>query len=147
MKAIYAAALSLIAGVVQAAETVPSLHVPTGGAVVCTPSPSIETLNRITLYEDGKLLQTSRVSCFVTDHQALPKHSKFIGYQVAGPVPNSYTFVWAQLQFPRGFSVRTDNSANANLSTTAGDSGTLRITFENGLDITLYGELSEILQP
>ena len=43
MKLVYAAALSIIAGAAQAAESVPSLNVPTGAVIDCLPVPNIET--------------------------------------------------------------------------------------------------------
>ncbi|WGO96449.1 hypothetical protein QCD61_28210 (plasmid) [Pseudomonas viciae] len=146
MKPIFAAALFLVASVAQAEEVVPNLRVPPGGEVACLPFPTIKALNRDTMYKDGKPVSTSRVTCIVIDNQALPKHSEFIGHQTAGPVPNSYTFVWDQLKFPHGFLVRADNGQSP-LSTTEDDSGTLKITFENGLEMSLAGELGEMLQP
>lgn len=136
MKFVYAATLSIIAGTTQAAEAVPSLSVPTGAVIDCLPVPNIETLNKGTVYESGKPVLPARVTCTVSKGQSIPQHSQFVGRQVAGPVANSYTFVWELLQLPGGYSVRSDNVGSAIFSTAQGDSGHLRVTFEKSLSAT-----------
>lgn len=137
MKLIYAVALSIIAGAAQAAETGPSLNVPTGAVIDCLPVPSIETLNKGTVYVSGKPVLPARVTCTVSKGQSIPQHSQFVGRQVAGPVSNSYTFVWELMLLPGGYSVRSENVGSAMFSTALGDSGHLRVTFDKNLSATL----------
>ena len=105
--------------------------------VDCVPRPSIATLDKETVYENGKPAFTRLVTCSVADGQAVPMQSKFFGHLVAGPALNTYSFDWGGLQIPGpdgSFAVGVVEE-DEDLSSVQNGSDGVRVTFKRGLSI------------
>lgn len=116
-------------------------NVKTGSQVDCLPFPSLEMLDKHTVFENGKPAFGGVVTCTVIEGQAVPKQSKFVGQLVTGSVRNTYSFVWEVLQLPDADgSVLWSNADGELLSSVANGSERVRLTFKRGLNVNPAGE-------
>lgn len=123
-------AVTLAVLVSSGAHAASGLNVQAGSQVDCLPFPSVETLNKHTVYENGKPAFGGVVTCSVIEGQAVPKQSNFVGQLVAGSVPNTYSFVWEVLQLPgTDGSVRWSNADGELLTSATNGSERVRLTF------------------
>ncbi|NAP32514.1 hypothetical protein [Pseudomonas syringae] len=134
MKFIHAAVFLLIANSAHAEDPAPSI-IPAGTVVDCVPFPSIETLKKQTVYENGKPALGGVVTCSVIDGQPVPKESRFFGQLIAGPVPNSFSFAWKVLQLPGNGSIKWSGADSELLSSIQTNNERLQLTFKRELRV------------
>ena len=112
------------------------LEIKAAAQVDCLPFPSVETLYNEITYVKGEMTTIRLVTCTVVEGQSIPAQSKFAGKLIAGPNPNTYSFVWDALQLPasRGLNQSTgieDEIASSGFQ----GSDLIRITFKKGLRV------------